>query len=157
MSASELEQAAMEAGIDPRFVRRAISETKQTSAAPRASTLPLYILGAFLFAQMFTISGTLQGKQVFLYIPFTLALFMGIAWSQSTRERGVAYGFLLVWSALVFGFLSLIGRHLFIDMGPEFVTRIVALQAFLILSGQGLSIISKKMTRKLASSPQVEA
>lgn len=157
MSASDLEQVAMEAGIDPRFIRRAMAEAKEKPVEPRTSSLPLYILGTFLFSQMYTLSTTLRGGAAYLYVAFTLAIFLGIAWSRTPRERAVPYLVLVVWSAIVFGFLQLFGGNAMGEMGLVYTVRIVALQAFLVVAGQGLSLISKKIVRRPASPGKVEA
>lgn len=155
MSASELEQVALEAGIDPRHVRRAMAEaeTKTEPAAPRPLVLPLLVLGIFFFTQMYGVVGTLRAGYAQLYIPFALALLLGIAWSRTPRERALAYGTLFVWSGLVYGWCYLLGNGQFVDMGPIYLTRILALQAFLIMMGQGMAIWSRRGMRRKAESP----
>ena len=96
---------------------------------------------------------TLRAGYVLLYIPFALALLLGIAWSRTSRDRSIAYGTLLAWSGLVYGWCYLLSHGEFVYMGTVYFFRILALQAFLILMGQGMAIWSRRAMRKKSESP----
>lgn len=153
MSATELEQAASEVGIDPRYIQRAMNEAQAKQGEPKSSSLPLYVLGTFFFTQMYATANTLRAGYVQLYIPFAVALLLGIAWSRTSRERGTAYGVLFVWTGLVYIWCFLMGGDQFAEMGLTYLVRILALQAFLIMVGQGMAVLSRRISRKKPESP----
>lgn len=144
----ELENAAKEIGIEPRFVQLAAQQVRQSKRATRkgADVGPTLLAAAFFISQWIVLFGLMSGRPVLgghgqhLWLAIGLAFVLGAALSGSDR-KGLS---LLTWmgSTLLLGpvaylFVNLVGS---VSEGswPIWVMRFLAIQGGTLVLGHGL-------------------
>lgn len=104
---AEMEEAAFQAGIDSRFLARAIEDTASGPQAEK-NLLPILrviALCSFCFAQVYTVSGQVTGVGRDFYISFGIALVLGAMNSGRSLWRGllgtIALGAIVTYATMI--------------------------------------------------------
>ncbi|MBV6457440.1 MAG: hypothetical protein HONBIEJF_00549 [Fimbriimonadaceae bacterium] len=154
----ELENAAEEIGIEPRFVQMAAQHLRQSKSSGRKADhlAATSLTAAFVMAQWIALFGILSGRPVLggqgqhLWLAFGLAFVLGSALSGSDR-RGLSgliwLGSTLVLAPLAYGFVSLVGGFAEGNW-PVWVMRFLGVQGATLLLGHGLGKALAKLTRR---------
>jgi hypothetical protein len=153
LSRSELEEAAAEAGIDPRFVRRASDmlamktplAIREPSTEPW-STVPVLALAALAMANCYGLIGTLSYKPIDHLLLFASVVAVGAIASHSLQQRLVAYVVSLSSSIAVLLWFQAPHQLLLPPLSSQnltFAATYVAFQFVLLLTGQSLGRLTR--------------
>jgi hypothetical protein len=157
LSRTQMEEIAAEAGIDPRFVRRAVerlnTNRKTQPVQVPSSVVPLVALAVLIMVNVYGASGTLSGTNPYFYLIFGYSLVVGALASRNLRQRLLTYSVALVSVLLVYGWCVFIHR---VGMGPAiednvgFLRNYVGVQMLAILFGQGLAALVRLSEKYLS-------
>jgi hypothetical protein len=150
LSRSEIERAAAEAGIEPRYVRLAMERLAmpQPARASRAELGMIVPACLLVLANAYFVTGMSSQRELNFWIPLTLAAVLGAAFSRTARERLFALALaplsiLLVTLWCVWTTSVGLGPA-FIDQTLGFVKNFAVIELIVILLAQGLAALSRK-------------
>jgi len=138
---SQMQETALEAGIDPRYLAAAIEESERLPQVTESltSNLQLVAICALVLAQVYTSSGQILGTQRDFYFPLTMALILGALSSGKQRLKGyIALAAVVgITTAITFSFFKLGGVVTSDEFAYEFRNTLLA-QFVLFILGRGL-------------------
>lgn len=152
VSASELEQAALEAGIEPRYIQAAIAQRRAELALHRdgdSTALQAAGVGVLLVAQVYIVSGQMLGAPRDVYLPVAVVLALGAIFGERKLLRGLA-SFALATAMVAiatYGFLSATGAEM-AQAWPRYLMNLVAVQLFAYIVGFGIAAIFRRLTAR---------
>ncbi|MEZ0327663.1 MAG: hypothetical protein ACAH95_17335 [Fimbriimonas sp.] len=152
LSRSELEEVAAEAGIDPRYVRKAVEhlETAERKMPPLDRNLPVInpavLLGSLTMVNVYGAAEVLKGAipNWLFYLVFGFSLVTGALLSRSRHERLLTLGLAFTSTLLVyvwFMFCSYIGMGGSVDDKSRFLFNYMGVQLVVILVGHALGAL----------------
>jgi hypothetical protein len=167
IAAGDLERAAVEAGIEPRHIRRAMDEAVQgltTLPAPAVAheRLAAWIaFTVFLPVQSFFIYAIAGDYLREYHVPILATLFFGLAWSTTPSLRRKAVPALLAASGLVLLSRLLLaasapGMYWGPSVGSQLPT-VLALQTLAVLAFQGAALFIQRPSHRRRISARTEA
>lgn len=153
---SQMEATALEAGIDPRFLRAAVEELQRRSAPAVADMLPRWraaALCAVVVGQVYTVSGQVLGSQRDFYLPSALAAVVGALFAGQPFLKGLRsyLAVSIVAACLTTGFvlLSIAPDHLAVAVRQALFTMLV--QSLLFAAGHFAASAFAKREKPQAS------
>jgi hypothetical protein len=150
LSRTQMEEIAAEAGIDPKFVRRAVeriqsSISEDMIAPPSHSTsLTVLALAVLMVMNVYGASGTLSSSNPHFYLIFGYSIVAGGLASRTFRERFLTIGVSVTSVVMVLAWC--VAAHK-IGMGPDvenqlgYLCNYAGVQVIAILFGQGLAAL----------------